>query len=107
MEAFKKMAKNVQMQTLAINTDVFTAEGIHIPEAVFSFCDAERSEISYSDTGVFILFKGSHVHCPAEKKYEAYIDKTLEITTREIVFQSRNAAAKFVLGEKGRTEDWK
>lgn len=106
MGTFEKMVKGTEMQTLTIHTDDFTAEGIYIPEAVFSFHDADRSDISYSDTGVFILFKGSHIHCPAEKKYEAYIDKTLKVTTREIAFQSRNAAARFVLGDKGNTNSW-
>ena len=80
------------------------ARGIWVNQALTAFCDGQTSTISYSDTGVFVLFKGSQAFS-AEDKYRKYIDN--HITTREIVFQSRQAAAQFVLGSKGRTNYWK
>ena len=81
------------------------AKGIYLPEAVASFKDDNKSAICYPDTGVFILFKGSRA-ASAENKYKQYIDINGN-TTKEIIFQSRNAAAKFVLGDRGSTDYWK
>lgn len=81
------------------------AKGIYLPEAVASFKDDNKSAIGYPDTGVFILFKGSRA-ASAENKYKQYIDINGN-TTKEIIFQSRNAAAKFVLGDRGSTDYWK
>lgn len=95
-----------EMQILQITeNNTVVAKGIHIPEAVMSFDDDDKSIISYQDTGIFILSKGS---CAAstEDKYKPYIGADRK-TNIKIVFQSLNAAAKFVLGDKGRTNAWK
>lgn len=104
--SFKIIAKQVGMGILQITENgIVIAEGICIPEAVTSFCDNNTSTISYPDTGVFILFKGSYASS-LEDKYKLYIDSNRK-TNREIVFQSKNAAAQFVLGSKGRANHWK
>lgn len=100
------VAKQAEIQILQISkNDIAIAKGVHIPEAVMSFDDSNKSVISYPDTGIFVLFKGSRVSSTADK-YKPYIGTDCK-TTREIVFQSKNAAAQFVLGDQGRTNDWK
>lgn len=103
---FETIAQQVGMEILQITEDgIVIAKGICIPEAVTSFCDNNTSTISYPDTGVFILFKDS---CASslEEKYKPYIDSNRK-TNREIIFQSKNAAAQFVLGSKSRSNYWK
>lgn len=85
-------------------SNVAIATGIYIPEALMSFDDNDTSVISYPDTGVFVLLRGSYTSS-TENKYKPYIGKDRK-TTREIVFQSRNAAAQFVLGNQGCTNCW-
>lgn len=102
--SFEEVATTAKMKILKIERDkTIIARGIYMPEAVCAFEDNATSVISYPDTGVFVLFKGSFATTKNEKT-EKYINNFS--TTREILFQSRNAAAKFVLGEKGRTNDW-
>lgn len=101
---FENMAP--QTEILYINKDVVSAKGIHIPEAIAAFDDAQISAKTYPDTGVFVLFKGSDVSPTVKGNFKQHIDEN-EKTTREIIFQSRNAADQFVLGDKGRTNDWK
>lgn len=104
---------NIDFETMAQEKDILKitrentiiARGIYLPEAVTSFRDDDTSVISYPDTGVFILLKDSHAFS-RESKYAPYINSDQK-TTREIIFQSRNAAAQFVLGQTGRTNDWK
>lgn len=103
---FKIIAQQMEIPVLQITkNDTVIAKGICIPEAVTSFCDNNTSTISYPDTGVFILFKDSYASS-LEEKYKPYIDSNKK-TNREIIFQSKNAAAQFVLGKTGRTNDWK
>lgn len=103
---FETIAKQAKLQILQITENgIVIAKGICIPEAVTSFCDNNTSTISYPDTGVFILFKDSYASS-LEEKYKPYIDSNKK-TNREIIFQSKNAAAQFVLGKTGRTNDWK
>lgn len=104
MITFENMA-GTGMKIYEIERDGVSAKGICIPEAIAMLDDAGISAKGYPDTGVFVLFKGSSASPEAKKKCAQYIDKN-EKTTRELVFQSRNAAAQFVLGEKGRTNDW-
>ncbi len=103
---FEALAEQAKIKVLQIteNNDTI-ARGIYLPEAVTSFCDNNISTISYPDTGVFVLFQGSHASSTADK-YKPYIN-TNQKTNREIIFQSLNAAAQFVLGDKGHTNDWK
>ena len=102
--SFEEIATTANMKILKIERDkTIIARGIHMSEALITFEDNETSVISYPDTGVFILFKGSFIATKNEK-FEKYIKDSS--TTREILFQSRNAAAKFVLGDEGRTNDW-
>lgn len=79
--------------------------GVFLPDAVMCFNGEKTSAVSYPDTGIFILLKGSHVFA-AETKTAQYIDEEQK-TTGEIIFQSRNAAAQFVLGKQGSTNDWR
>lgn len=103
---FKAIAKQMGIHILEITeNEAILAKGIHIPEALLAFKDGDTSIRGYPDTGVCILFKGSN-SSSTEEKYKPYID-TDHKTIREIVFQSRNAAAQFVLGSKGRTNHWK
>lgn len=103
---FEMLAERSKMQILRIvKNDVILGKGIYIPKALTSFKDDEKSIISFSDTGVFVLFQGSNAFSK-EEKYKKYIDESNK-TTREIIFQSKNAAAKFVLGEKGSTNNWR
>ena len=81
------------------------ARGIHIENSLLTFKDNDISVISYPDTGTFVLFKGSNVFSRL-KKHKNYVDDR-GYTKTEIVFQSKNAAAEFVLGKKGRTNHWK
>lgn len=102
---FETIAKQAKLDVLQITeNDIVIAKGIHVSEALLSFKDRDTSIISSSDTGIFILFKGSHASS-LEDKYKPYIDMNRK-TTREIVFQSKNAAAQFVLGDKGRSNNW-
>ena len=106
MISFEMIAKQAKLQILQIfENDAVIANGIQVPEALMSFDDASKSIISYPDTGVFVLFKGSYASS-TEEKYKSYIDADRK-TIREIVFQSPNAAAQFVLGDIGRTNLWK
>lgn len=103
---FETIAQQIGIEILQITENgIVIAKGICIPEAVTSFDDNNTSVISYPDTGVFILFKDSYASS-LEEKYKPYIDSNRK-TNREIVFQSKNAAAQFVLGETGRTNNWK
>lgn len=102
---FEDMVDKADMRVLEIKESHAEARGIYTPEALFSYDDDGQSVISYPDTGVFVLLRGSHAECTADK-YKDYINHEKK-TTREIVFQSRNAAAQFVLGEQGRTDSWK
>lgn len=81
------------------------AQGAHFPNTVATADDNAVSMITYPDTGIFVLFVGSYAACTG-KKYEQYLDDSRK-TTKEIVFQSRNAAAQFVLGVRGKTKEWK
>lgn len=100
------MAIQTEMEILSIDKNGVSAKGIHVSEAIATLDDAQISAKGYPDTGVFVLFKGSDVSPTVKGKYKQYIDANGK-TTKEIVFQSRNAAAQFVLGDKGRTNDWK
>lgn len=102
---FENMAMQTGAEIVSIEKDGVSAKGIHIPEAIATFDDAQISAKSYPDTGIFVLFKGSGVSPTVKEKYKQYISVDGK-TTREIVFQSRNAAARFVLGDKGKTNDW-
>ena len=104
--SFKEVVQSMNYPVLQIRKgDEVIARGIHILDSVLACCDGEMSSISYPDTGVFVLLNGSESFA-VEKKYEHYIDEDGK-TTRDIIFQSRNAAAQFVLGDTGRTNNWK
>lgn len=104
--SFESIAEKAGVPPLRITeNDIVIARGIYIPNAVTSFRDDDTSTISYPDTGVFVLFKDSYASS-TEDKYRPYIDAN-RTTNREIVFQSRNAAAQFVLGDQGRTNHWR
>lgn len=81
------------------------AEGIYIKNAVTAFHDSGAEAVSYKDTGVFILFAKSRAFS-ANGKCGKFIDADGR-TERDIIFQSRNAAAQFVLGDSGSTNCWK
>ena len=81
-----------------------SAFGIYIENAVFVFHDAQMCVKSYPDTGVFLLLKGSYT-ASSDNKYQEYILEGK--TIKNIIFQSRNAAAQFVLGNTGQTNCWK
>lgn len=103
--SFEILARQAGLSILNImENDNVIASGFFIPKAVAAFHDDNISAISYSDTGVFVLFKGSFTYS-SDDKYNAYIN-TERRTNREILFQSKNAAAQFVLGDKGRTNHW-
>lgn len=103
---FEEIARKLSIPVLHIMLDgARIASGVCFPNSVFAFDDDSISSMSYPDTGVFILFVGSRASSP-EKKFKPYISED-DTTTKEILFQSRNAAAKFVLGESGRTNSWK
>lgn len=103
--SFEGMATSLKIPILNIEKNGrIIARGIHIAEAISIFKDNGILTVSYPDTGVFILFKDSHI-ASTNEKIKQYLNGFN--TTREIVFQSRDAAAKFVLGESGRTNDWK
>ena len=84
--------------------DGINAHGLYVRNGVFVYEDNGRLIKSYPDTGVFVLFEGSQTIC-TDKEFEDCIQDGRTIKT--IVFQSRNAAAQFVLGNAGRTNDWK
>ena len=81
------------------------AKGIYIQEAITAFHDSGTEAVSYKDTGVFILFAKSRAFS-AEGKCAKFVDADGR-TVRDIIFQSRNAAAQFVLGAAGSTNCWK
>ena len=81
------------------------AKGIYIQEAMTAFHDSGTEAVSYKDTGVFILFAKSRAFS-AEGKCAKFVDADGR-TVRDIIFQSRNAAAQFVLGDAGSTNCWK
>lgn len=81
------------------------AKGIYIEKAVTAFHDSGAEAVSYKDTGVFILFAKSRAFS-AEGKCAKFVDADGG-TVRDIIFQSRNAAAQFVLGDAGSTNCWK
>lgn len=98
------MAKDIYPKKLKIEKDNISAKGIYIPDAIFSFDDDKKSILSYPDMGIFVLLTGSHADISVKEKYLPYIKDGK--TTRTIIFQSRNAAARFVLGDKGNTNSW-
>lgn len=103
---FQTMADQSKTPILKINKNgAVIARGIYIPEALITFHDNDTSIINYPDTGVFVLFKNSLCSLK-EEKYKRYIDVNSK-TKIELVFQSRNAAAQFVLGENASTNCWK
>ena len=81
------------------------AKGIYIEKAVTAFHDSGEEAVSYKDTGVLILLAKSRAFS-AEGKCAKFVDAD-GMTVRDIIFQSRNAAAQFVLGDSGRTNCWK
>ena len=81
------------------------AKGIYIQEAMTAFHDSGAEAVSYKDTGVFILFAKSRAFS-AEGKCAKFVDADGR-TVRDIIFQSRNAAAQFLLGDAGSTNCWK
>lgn len=106
MICFEFIAEQISLPVLKITENgAVIAKGIYISDVVTSFNDYKTSAISYPDTGIFVLFKGSYADS-LEDKYKPYIDMERK-TNREIVFQSRNAAAQFVLGSNGSTNCWK
>ena len=83
--------------------DGINANGLYVKNGVFVYEDNGRLIKSYPDTGVFVLFEGSQTVCTDEKFNDCIQNGR---TTKTIVFQSRRAAARFVLGETGKTNDW-
>lgn len=79
------------------------AQGLYVKNGVFFYEDNGHSIRSYSDTGVFVLFEGSQTVC-TEEKFKNCIQNGR--TTKTIIFQSRNIAAQFVLGDSGSTNSW-
>lgn len=104
METFEKAVECAKMQELKIVKNGIQAYGIYVPNTLFVFDDDKKSILSYPDMGIFVLLTGSHADISVKEKYLPYI-KDGE-TTRTIIFQSRNAAARFVLGDKGNTNSW-
>jgi hypothetical protein len=104
MDSFENMARKTGIEILEISDKNIKAKGMHMSKAIVSFDVNKTFIISYPDTGVFILFKGSDTLSTGDK-YNSCIENGK--TTREIVFQSRNAAAIFVLGKTGNTHSWK
>ena len=102
---FETLTRQADIKIFTISENGTHAQGIHMPTAILAFDDFDKSVIGYPDTGLFVLFKGSCV-CSTDSKFRNYIDENMK-TTREIIFQSRNAAAKFVLGDKATTNYWK
>lgn len=93
------------MQILCIVQDgEILAKGVYLPEAIISLIDNGKYTKSYSDMGVFILLKGSKVIANVSALSDFICNN---VTSKDLIFQSRNSAAKFVLGEKGHTNDWK
>ncbi len=79
------------------------AHGLYVKNGVFIYEDNGCSIKSYLDTGIFMLFEGSQTVCTDEKFKNFIINGR---TTKNIIFQSRNAAAQFVLGNYGNTGSW-
>lgn len=79
------------------------ANGLYVRNGVFVYEDDGRLIKSYPDTGVFVLFEGSQTVCTDEKFGDCIQNGR---TTKTIVFQSRRAAARFVLGDSGDTNNW-
>lgn len=100
-----KVFEELPWTQMEIQKDRIMAKGLYLPNAIFSFDDDVKSILSYPDMGLFVLLAGSHAAIPAKEKYLPYIKDGK--TTRTIIFQSRNSAARFVLGETGNTNDWK
>lgn len=101
----EKLLHREENEYLKISEDGTEASGIYFPNAVLTFRDGDSSVISYSDTGVFILFRGSDINSKNIIS-EKYLDENSR-TIKDVVFQSRNMAAKAVLGDKGCTNSWK
>lgn len=102
----EEMARRTGYTVLQIErNEKILAQGAHFPNAVAAAKDDSVSTITYPDTGVFVLFIGSH-STSEDRKYAQCLDAA-QRTIKEIVFQSRNAAAQFVLGATGKTDDWK
>ena len=81
------------------------AYGLYIQNIIFTFKENNgKPTNSYSDMGVFLLFEGSQT-MSTDNEYAKFIKDGR--TTANIIFQSRNAAAKFVAGEKYYTNFWK
>ena len=95
----EKLLHREENEYLKISDEGTEASGIYFPNAVLTFRDGDSSVISYSDTGVFILFRGSDINS------KNIISESR--TIKDVVFQSRNMAAKAVLGDKGCTNSWK
>ena len=103
---FEEMAIKSNNTIMCIERNgVVLARGVYVKDSLLAFDDAKVSVISYPDTGTFVLFRSSQTNSK-EEKYRDYIDEDNR-TKIEIVFQSRNAASDFVLGENGRTNHWK
>ena len=101
---FESIAAAGGAEVLVINGEA-AARGIWIPEAVAMLRDWQTDAQSYPDTGVFVLFRGSPAR-GADEAARQYLDENGR-TTREFILQSRNAAARFVLGPDGGTGSWK
>lgn len=100
----EKLLHREENEYLKISEDGTEASGIYFPNAVLTFRDGDSSVISYSDTGVFILLRGSDINSK-NIIFEKYLDENSR-TIKDVVFQSRNMAAKAVLGDKGCTNSW-
>ena len=101
---FESLAESGGVEILVINGEV-VARGIWVEDAVALLHDGAVNAKSYSDTGVFVLVRGSPAR-GAGAGAARYLDETGR-TTREFILQSRNAAAQFVLGPSGATGSWK
>lgn len=101
----EKLLHREENKYLKISDEGTEASGIYFPNAVLTFRDGDSSVNSYSDTGVFILFRGSDINSKNIIS-EKYLDENSR-TIKDVVFRSRNMAAKAVLGDKGCTNSWK
>ena len=84
------------------------ATGYYIQDALMYFNDDGECTTSYSDTGIVILLPGSDVSDDALACHDQHLSKYVSDgkITRMIAFQSRHAAAQFVLGGSGQVRDW-
>lgn len=87
-----------------VRNNEIIAKGIYLPATVFLMQDSGGLTKSYSDMGVFVLLKGSKVISENNNFCEFICENK---TKKNLIFQSRNSAAKFILGENGHTNDWK